>query len=103
MMPRVKHGPAVGLLKPLLEPAMRLTRYYPSDDLAPFVDFYWMVRWQLGPDGSREQETLPHPCVHLVVERNASGVFGVMRGRFTRRVHGSGRVASVRFRPGGFG
>ena len=100
-MPREKHGPAVGLLRPLVQPAVRLSRYYPSDDLAPFVDFYWIVRWTLGDD-SRVQETLPHPCVHLVVEQNASGLFGVVQGRFTKEIHGSGRAASVRFRPGGF-
>ena len=101
-MPRAKHGAAVGLLRPLPEPVVRLTRFHPADDLAPFVDFHWIVRWELGDAPPREQETLPHPCVHLVVERGSSGVFGVVQGRFTKRLEGNGRAASVRFRPGGF-
>lgn len=102
MTPRAKHGPAVGLLRPLADPAIRLTRYHPADDLAPFVDFHWIVRWDFGDAGAYEQETLPHPCVHLVVEHGASGVFGVVRGRFRKRLRGNGRAAAVRFRPGGF-
>lgn len=101
-MPHSKHGPAVGLLQPLPEPAVRLTRYHPADDLAPFVEHHWLVRWDMGAAGAREQETLPHPCVHLVVEQGASGVFGVVRGRFRKRLQGRGRAAAVRFRPGGF-
>lgn len=100
-MPHAKNGPAVGLLHPLHAPAIRLVRYHPSDDLAPFVEHYWIVRWDIG-DTPRRQETLPHPSVHIVVERGASGVFGVVRSRFMKEISGCGRAASVRFRPGGF-
>jgi AraC-like DNA-binding protein len=100
-MRRPKDGPAVGLLRPLTEGEVRLTRYLPSEELAPFVDYYWIVRWSI-TNGPRRQETLPHPCIHLVVERGASGVFGIVRGRFTKDIDGSGRAVSIRFRPGGF-
>jgi AraC-like DNA-binding protein len=100
--PREKGGAAVGLLRPLVAPAIRLTRYYPISDLGAVIDYYWIVRWDLDDDESREQETLPHPCIHLVVERGSSGVFGIVRGRFRKIIRGRGRAVAVRFRPGGF-
>lgn len=100
--PRPKLAPAVGLLRPVTEPIVRLSRYHASDELAPFVEHHWIVRWELPAGATREQDTLPHPSVHLVVEEGASGVFGIVRGRFRKTVRGHGRAASVKFRPGGF-
>ena len=80
----------------------RHARYPPSGDLAFFVEHYWAVGWDLRGEGPRLAETLPHPCVHLVVEEGRSGVVGVMRGRFSRTLAGKGRVFGVKFRPGAF-
>jgi AraC-like DNA-binding protein len=78
-----------------------LWRYWPSSDLAPFVEHYWIVEWDV--DTPRTAETLPHPSVHLVLERGRrSEVVGVMTGRFTRVLEGKGRVLGTKFRPGGF-
>jgi AraC-like DNA-binding protein len=82
------------------ETASGLTRYWPSADLAPLVEHYWVVRWNL-PE-PRVAETVPHPCVHMVLEVDRSEVVGVMRMRFTRRLSGRGRVLGTRFRPGAF-
>ena len=97
--PRAKIGPALGVIQPL-EPYVRLTRYHATAELAPFVDYYWIVRWRV--DEPRVQETLPSPCVHLVVEEGASGVFGIVRGRFRKRLEGQSRAVAIRFRPGAF-
>lgn len=80
----------------------RLDRYWPSADLAHFVERYWIVRWALPAGEEHLQETLPNPCVNLVVERGRSAVYGVMPGRFVRRLEGEGRALGVKFRPGGF-
>ena len=77
-----------------------VARYWPSSDLAPFVEHYWSVRWDL--DVPRITETLPHPCVHMVLEAGRSEIVGVMRTRFTRQLTGRGRVLGTRFRPGAF-
>jgi AraC-like DNA-binding protein len=77
-----------------------LTRFWPSEDLAPFVEHYWIVRWSVVEP--RTAETLPHPSVHLVLETGGSEVVGVLRGRFTRELVGDGRVVAIKFRPGGF-
>jgi AraC-like DNA-binding protein len=75
-------------------------RWAPPDDLAPFVEHFWAVRWDL-PEPFL-QETLPHPSVHVVVENGQARVVGVVRGRFSRVLEGEGRVFGVKFRPGGF-
>jgi len=75
-------------------------RYHPSDDLAPFVEHYWTVEWDL--QQPLRPETLPHPSVHISLEAGRCEVFGVMSRRFTRVLQGSGRVLGIKFRPGGF-
>lgn len=79
-----------------------LSRFHASADLAPFVEHYWIVRWDLQGQPARVQETLPHPSVHIALERGQSAVFGVVKGRFTRVIEGAGLVFGIKFRPGGF-
>ncbi|MBL8112627.1 MAG: helix-turn-helix transcriptional regulator [Acidobacteria bacterium] len=76
-------------------------RHAPAPDLAPFVEHFWFVSWEL-PGGPVVRETLPHPSVHVVFERGSSRVAGVPRGRFTRTLEGTGFVLGIKFRPGGF-
>ena len=79
-----------------------LIRYPPSPALAPFVDYYWTVRWDLRGQPPHEQEILPHPTVNLAFEAQGAAVHGVDRKIFTRRLAEEGRAIGVRFRPGGF-
>jgi AraC-like DNA-binding protein len=85
-----------------LPDGVRLSRWLPSQDLAPFVEHYWIVGWDLRGREPHVQETLPHPAVHLVVELGGSHIVGVMRARFERRLAGEGVAVATKFRPGGF-
>ncbi len=80
----------------------KLDRYPPPEDLAPFVDFCWVVRWDLRGQPAHEQKILPHPNVNLAFEATGAAVFGVDRKIFTRRLSRAGKALGVRFRPGGF-
>ncbi len=76
-------------------------RYWPSDDLAQFVEHYWSVGWDLAQMCVRE--TLPHPVVHLVAENHQATVGGPATKRWTRTFEaGRGRVFAIKFRVGGF-
>jgi hypothetical protein len=79
-----------------------LTRHLPPDDLAPFLDYCWVVRWDLRGQPPHEQQILPHPNVNLAFEASGAGVFGVDRSIFIRRPAGEGKALGIRFRPGGF-
>jgi AraC-like DNA-binding protein len=78
-----------------------LRRYPPSADLAPFVDFCWVIRWDLRGETAHEQAILPHPNVNLAFEPAGASVYGVDTKIFTRRLSDEGRALGVRFRPGG--
>ena len=92
-----------GILYPERRSALgSLHRLAPSPDLAPFVGHYWIITWDLRGHEPQTQETLPHPSVHVAMESGRSGIFGVVKGRFTRVIEGKGRVFGIKFRPGGF-
>jgi len=77
-------------------------RLLPSSGLAGLVEHYWYVSWDLRLLPPQLQATLPHPNVHLVVERNASTIYGVRTERFERCLEGQDFVFGIKFRPGGF-
>ena len=100
-MLRPKLVPPRGILhRRAKAPLTGYARYWPDDDLAPFVEHLWTVEWDLAePEVS---EVLTHPSVQMVVERGDSRVAGVYTARYVRRNEGKGRVLGVKFRPGGF-
>src|SRR6478672_13414387 len=92
-----------GVLRPdVAATRFRLARYQPSEALSPFVDYYWIPRWDLRGKPPYEQAILPHPNVNLVFEASGAGIFGVDRRLFTRSLSGLGLGFGVRFTAGGF-
>jgi AraC-like DNA-binding protein len=79
-----------------------LARHEPCAALAPFVDFIWILRWDLRGQEPHEQAILPHPNVNVGFEATGAGIFGVDRKLFIRTLSGPGKALGVRFRPGGF-
>ncbi|MBN9686085.1 MULTISPECIES: AraC family transcriptional regulator [unclassified Corallococcus] len=77
-------------------------RVLPSEDLRPWVEHFWAVRWDLRGQPPVHQQTLPHPSVHWAFEAGTSRVGGVNPGRFSVTLEGLGGVFSIKFRPGGF-
>jgi AraC-like DNA-binding protein len=92
-----------GVLHPdLAATRFALARTQPCAALAPFVDFYWLLRWDLRGQPPHEQTILPHPNVNLAFEAHGAGIYGVDRRLFTRVLTGRGMVFGVRFRAGCF-
>ncbi len=79
-----------------------LERVPAAPDLAPLVERYWLVRWDVPVQRPSSVTTLPHPCVNIAYDRGQVGIFGVGRERFTYELAGQGQVFGVKFRPGGF-
>jgi AraC-like DNA-binding protein len=92
-----------GVLRPgLAAQRFCLARRDPSPALAPFVEWYWILRWDLRGQAPHTQTILPHPNVNLGFEASGAGIYGVDTRLFTRTLSGAGRVLGVKFRPGGF-
>lgn len=99
--------PEIGLPRGVLnlkagEQKLQLALHQPAPDLDPFVAHYWIVKWDLRGQEPYRQENLPHPCVHLVIERHGARIFGVVTGKFSSLLEDRGRVFGVKFRPGAF-
>jgi AraC-like DNA-binding protein len=104
-MTRRKTAPPRGVLKTAVADRQRYhhARYHPSTDLAPFVEHYWSVQWDLRELAPERVETLPHPSVHMIFDHDGgSWIAGVAQGKFTRVLEGAGGVFAAKFTPGGF-
>ncbi|MDB5934294.1 MAG: AraC family transcriptional regulator [Massilia sp.] len=105
-MNKILHKPDTGAPKGLVDPAgaarrIRLATYPPSAPLQTFVDYFWVVEWDMDGRPPEVQRVLPYPNAHLVFDKGQSAIHGVVRGAFVRTVEGAGRVLGVRFKPGG--
>ena len=78
-------------------------RYHASPDLEPYVEHFWVVRWDLRGLPPYRAETLPHPSIHMTFESGKGArVGGIRRGKFSTVLKGEGGVFGTKFRPGGF-
>ena len=100
MLNRKTAAPRGILHVPKDAPLVGLERFEPSPSLAPFIEHYWSVTWERQPKVLRE--TVPHPSIHMVFQRDATELHGIHRRRFSKWIEGTGRVLGVKFRPGGF-
>lgn len=90
----------------MLDPAgtahrIQVTRYPASSRLAPFVDNFWIIEWDLAGRQPETQRVLPAPHANLIIGAGHTGLYGVARGIRGRSLERSGRVIGLRFRPGG--
>jgi AraC-like DNA-binding protein len=74
--------------------------YAPSADLQAFVEYFWIVRWDVG--GPQVSQTIPQPRIHLTIEGGRVLVYGIDRKQFKRTISGRGAVLGTAFRPAGF-
>jgi AraC-like DNA-binding protein len=79
-----------------------LTRHPPAPGLADFVDYHWVLRWDLRGKPPHEQRVLPNLAVNVTFFPGASGVYGPARDVFSYRLEGRVQGLGVRFRPGCF-
>ena len=80
----------------------RHERLAPCAQLAGLLEHYWFAGWDMQGHPPQQQETLPHPNVHMVIEHDTDGVYGVHTARYTKLLAGQGFAFGIKFRPGGF-
>lgn len=92
-----------GILNPQLgQQKFQLARYEPSTELAPFVEHYWTVKWDLRGQAPYNSETLPHPAIHLAIEPDVAHIVGIVTRKFSRLLQEEGWVFGIKFKPGAF-
>ena len=101
-----------GILRPeQLAEYVQVRRWPAGARVSRWVENHWSLAWDLPVGASFASEVLPHPTCSLTVERGdhprpeLAGeevvITGVVTRRFDVEIRGSGRVAGLRFRPGG--
>lgn len=84
------------------EGAFRHSRRDPPEALAPWIEHFWSVQWDLRGCEPFRAETIPHPNVHVTLEPEGSRVGGVRTQKFSRSLTGQGWVFGTKFKAGGF-
>jgi AraC-like DNA-binding protein len=79
-----------------------LRRFPPQGRLAPWLEGYWQVSWNLAADEEHVQSNISHASVNIAFEADGTWLYGVPDRLFTRRLSGSGSVLGIKFLPGGF-
>jgi AraC-like DNA-binding protein len=74
----------------------------PPTGLEPFLEHFWVIRWDLKDGIYRSPEVMHRPYVDVFVSAKESGIQGTFRGRKSYLAAGSGRIVGARFRPGAF-
>lgn len=90
-----------GVLRTPRQGTWSLGRQEPCPAVAPYVVWYWAVRWDLRGHPAHRQVTLPHACSHLFVEDGQAWLHGPPRTRNERLLTGWGWAVGARFTPGG--
>lgn len=98
-----KLGPHRGVLDLAhAEQNFSLRRYHPSAHLAPFIEHFWIIHWDLLRRPDYTSEVLPHPAVNIAFTRERGWITGVTTDKYAYRLEGRGVVLGVQFRPGAF-
>jgi AraC-like DNA-binding protein len=94
-----------GILHPQEQARHRtLSRLAAGPQVGRFVEWYWIVEWDLRDQPPYVAEVLPFPSVNVTFEQPGGAfVNGVCTRKFTRELTGRGRVFGVKFWAGGFG
>ncbi|MGV9454656.1 DUF6597 domain-containing transcriptional factor [Streptomyces sp. NPDC003635] len=85
---------------------VRFRRHLPAEPLRRYVEWYWLIDWDLGEP--YVSHVVPHPSVNLTFQWDEDEgspygeLTGVPKGLYARKLTGRGRVCGAKFRPGGF-
>ncbi|EIF00784.1 AraC family transcriptional regulator [Saccharomonospora glauca] len=77
-----------------------LNRLPPAPSLREYVQYYWIVRWDLRGGPPYEQRVLPNLSTHVVFGTASAGVWGPSRSVFTQVLRDRGLALGVRVVPG---
>ncbi len=98
-----RSGKHKGILDPInAARQFQLNRYLPSAGLAPFVEHYWIIHWDLRGQPPYVSQVLPYPSVNVAFSADRVWITGVATGMYEYTVEGVGLIVGAMFKPGGF-
>lgn len=75
----------------------QLRRYLPDPELAPLVEQFWLVDWDLRGQAAHIQQNLPDPNMHLVINHQSENVLGPVSKKYRYTMQGQGKIIGVKF------
>lgn len=81
---------------------VRFSTTAPVEPLKPFVEHFWVIRWDVAEGTYHSAEVMHRPYVDVFLALDQSGIQGTFRGKRVYPASGSGRIIGARFRPGAF-
>jgi len=78
----------------------QLRRYLPEPELAPLVEQFWLVDWDLRGQSAHTQQNLPDPNMHLVISQQSAKVMGPVSKKYRYTMQGQGKIIGVKFNLG---
>ncbi|MEP7287432.1 MAG: helix-turn-helix transcriptional regulator [Chloroflexota bacterium] len=92
-----------GRLDPVgFERHVSFATHLPPADLVPFIEHFWIIRWDNADTTYYSEEVMHRPYVDVFVSRQQSGIQGTFHGKRTYIATGGGKIIGIRFRPGAF-
>ncbi|MEY7970974.1 helix-turn-helix domain-containing protein [Saccharomonospora xinjiangensis] len=82
------------------ESQFALSRVSPVPSLREYVQYYWVVRWDLRGRPPYEQRVLPNLSTHVVFGASSAGAWGPSRSVFAHVLRDRGVALGVRLVPG---
>jgi AraC-like DNA-binding protein len=78
----------------------QLRRYLPEPILAPLIEQFWLVDWDLRGLPAHTQQNLPDPNMHLVISNQGTKLMGPVSKKYRYSMQGQGKIMGVKFNLG---
>jgi len=78
----------------------QLRRYLPEPSLAPLIEQFWLVDWDLRGLPVHTQQNVPDPNMHLVISNQGVKLLGPVSKKYRFTMQGQGKIIAVKFNLG---
>jgi len=79
------------------QPHYNLRRYFPDPLFENLIEQFWFVDWELKAGTSHNQQNLPDPNFHLVVDNEEIKLIGPVSKVYSYKMVGKGNIQGVKF------
>jgi len=77
-----------------------LRRYFPEPFFENLIEQFWFVDWNLAGEGPHNQQNLPDPNFHLIIDKGEVKLIGPVSKIYSYTMVGKGSILGVKFSVG---